>query len=73
MMEQNPLFSDPASDEYSLAAASPCIDAGDPEMPCRPWGGRRLDMGACEYDQGFYWDGEHLILKPIPRTYPPRH
>jgi parallel beta-helix repeat protein len=52
MINEDPMFVDPEYGDYNLQSDSPCIDAGDPDMPCRPWGGWRLDMGAYEYDQG---------------------
>jgi parallel beta-helix repeat protein len=65
-IDVDPLFIDPANDDYHLLADSPCIDTGDPLSPNIPWGGFRRDMGAFEFDQGFYFDGENLILKPFP-------
>lgn len=69
-IDEDPLFVDPENDNYHLLPDSPCIDTGHPELPCRPWGGWCLDMGAYEYDQGFYWDGQNLILKPFPIELP---
>jgi len=66
MIDSVPLFVSPGGDNYQLQSGSPCIDAGDPDIPCKPWGGWRLDMGACEYDMGFYYDGRNLIRKPVP-------
>jgi hypothetical protein len=47
-------------------SGSLCIDGGDPETPNIPWGGYRIDMGALEFDQGFYFDGRNIISKPVP-------
>lgn len=48
-ISQDPLFVDPAADDYRLRSDSPCIAAGDPsdESPSRP----RVDIGAIEYEQ----------------------
>ena len=32
LLDVDPLFADPANGNYSLSAASPCIDAGDPSL-----------------------------------------
>jgi parallel beta-helix repeat protein len=69
-IDADPLFVDPGNGDYDLQADSPCIDTGYPHMPCRPWGGWRIDMGASEYDQDFYWDGQNLIKKPFPVDLP---
>jgi hypothetical protein len=47
----DPLFVDPAHNDYNLQASSPCIDAGDPASPLDP-DGTRADMGALYFDQG---------------------
>ncbi len=41
----DPLLADPEANDYSLDAASPCIDAGDPDSPLDP-DGTVADMGA---------------------------
>ena len=69
-INEDPLFVDPVTYDFGLLSGSPCIDAGDPDFPCIPWGGNRLDMGAFEYDQGFYFDGQNFIVKPIPIEMP---
>jgi len=46
----DPLFVDAAGGDYSLQAASPCIDAGDPASPLDP-NGTRADMGAVYRNQ----------------------
>ncbi len=52
--------------DYSLLEGSPCIDAGNPETPNIPWGGARRDMGALEFDKGWYLDGSgNFVRKPI--------
>ena len=45
----DPLFVDPENGDYRLQAASPCIDAGDPDSPLDP-DGTRADMGAFPFD-----------------------
>jgi hypothetical protein len=65
-IDEDPLFVDPENDDFQLLPGSPCIDAGDPDSPNIRWGGFRRDMGAFEFDQGFYFDGQNLILKPFP-------
>jgi parallel beta-helix repeat protein len=68
-ISEDPLFVDAGNDDFHLLPDSPCIDAGNPETPNIPWGGFRRDMGAYEYDQGFYFDGRNLIRKPVPIEY----
>jgi hypothetical protein len=46
----NPLFTAPASGDYTLQAGSPAIDAGDPASPPDP-DGTTADMGAYPYLQ----------------------
>ena len=66
----DPLFVDSANFDFHLQANSPCIDTGNPDTPNIPWGGFRRDMGAFEFDQGFYQDGSNIILKPFPIEIP---
>ena len=42
----DPLFTDAANGDYTLAAGSPCIDAGDPDAAYDDLDGTRNDMGA---------------------------
>jgi len=46
----DPLFVDPANDDYNLQASSPCIDAGDPTTSNDP-DGTIADIGAFYFDQ----------------------
>jgi len=62
-IDQDPQFTNPAAGDYTLAATSPCVDAGDPgDLDCGPGfldeprrldgllnGSRIVDMGAREF------------------------
>ena len=48
-IDSDPLFLKPDSLDFNLLSDSPCIDAGDPGFDVPLGGGRRIDMGACEY------------------------
>ena len=72
-IHENPLFIDPANDNYGLQADSPCIDSGDPDFDEDgiPWqrdpddrdpDGTRLDMGYLYFDQSIY---REITLTPI--------
>jgi hypothetical protein len=57
----DPMFVDTASGDYHLLAGSPCIDAGDPELPLDP-DGTVADIGAYYFNQ---LDADaHFILHP---------
>jgi hypothetical protein len=71
-ISEDPLFVDPENNDFRLLLESPCIDTGHPNYPNVPWGGLRRDMGAFEFDQGFYFDGQNLIKKPVPIEFPVR-
>ena len=65
-LDLDPMFLNPDIGDFSLLHSSPCIDAGDPSFTNIPWGGARRDMGACEYDKGWYLDNDgRIIHKPI--------
>jgi hypothetical protein len=42
----DPIYSDPAADDYSLQSASPCIDGGNPDPAYDDPDGSRNDIGA---------------------------
>ena len=46
----DPMFADTTSGDYHLAVGSPCIDAGDPELPLDP-DSTISDIGAFYFDQ----------------------
>jgi hypothetical protein len=71
-ISEDPLFVDAENDDFHLLPDSPCIDAGNPATPNIPWGGFRSDMGAFEFDQGFYFNFQNLIRKPVPIEFPIR-
>lgn len=48
-INEDPLFVDPSTGDYHLQAASPCIDAGDPDSIYNDPNGTRNDMGAFYY------------------------
>ncbi len=49
-IDADPLFADPDEGDYRLTEDSPCIDAGDPNLPEDP-DSTRADMGAYYYHQ----------------------
>jgi len=69
----DPLFVNELNNDFSLQSDSPCIDAGNPASPNVPWGGWRRDIGGLEYNHGFYFDGQNIILKPFPIKLPTLH
>ena len=46
----DPLFVDPANDDFHLTEFSPCIDAGDPEFPLDP-DGTYIEIGRYYFEQ----------------------
>jgi predicted outer membrane repeat protein len=68
-INSDPFFVNVKEQDFRLRSVSSCIDAGDLSFPNVPWGGSRRDMGALEYDQGWYLDREgRFIRKPIARN-----
>ena len=55
-IDEDPLFLDSENGDFHLFDTSPCIDAGNPESENVRWGGSRRDMGAFEFDKGWYLD-----------------
>ncbi|MEA3476311.1 MAG: T9SS type A sorting domain-containing protein [Candidatus Cloacimonadota bacterium] len=52
-IDEDPLFVNPFNHDYNLQAASPCIDAGDPDPFYNDPDGTRNDMGAyCFHQSG---------------------
>ena len=49
-IDDNPLFFDSENRDFTLQSISPCIDAGNPNLPFDP-DGTRTDMGAYYYNQ----------------------
>jgi len=48
-IDSDPLFIDPVNGDFHLQVNSPCIDAGDPNLPLDP-DGTRADIGALYYE-----------------------
>ncbi len=56
----DPLFTNILSDDYTLLAFSPMIDAGNPSDPSPPGAGGRTDIGYSEFGAaGFYVDDDY--------------
>ncbi|MFZ5433592.1 MAG: T9SS type A sorting domain-containing protein [Calditrichota bacterium] len=53
----NPLFDDSSANMYALTAGSPCIDAGDPNLPVDPDGSLP--------DQGAFWFSPLTADEPV--------
>jgi len=63
MIDSDPQFVNPGGDDYDLQSGSPCIDTHDPSSNNVPWGGWRRDIGAFEYDQGFFSHRQFIVRK----------
>ena len=50
-INENPLFADPANDDFTLLEESPCIDAGDPDYTPRDEDGTIADLGYSAFYQ----------------------
>ncbi|MBU0520566.1 right-handed parallel beta-helix repeat-containing protein [bacterium] len=59
-IDADPMFVDPANEDYHLMLGSPCIDAGDPNSPLDP-DGTIADMGAYFFDQIGFEPGELTV------------
>jgi len=64
----DPMFADTAAGDYHLLATSPCIDAGDPELPLDP-DSTIADIGAFYFDQ--LEANEPVAVLPITYTLHP--
>jgi predicted outer membrane repeat protein len=62
-IQADPLFVDPENGDYHLTENSPCIDAGDPNLPLDP-DSTLADMGAFYFDQSAVGFDEDLIILP---------
>lgn len=70
----DPLFVDPAGNDFHLLPTSPCIDAGDPASPPDP-DGTIADIGTYYFDQAGWVPGTlTLDLEPVnpPIILPPQ-
>jgi hypothetical protein len=55
-IDEDPLFADPACQDYYLTDDSPCINAGDPDSP-EDADSTRCDIGALPFIHGGYIEG----------------
>jgi hypothetical protein len=62
-IDTDPLFVAPDSGDFHLRATSPCIDAGDPNLPLDP-DSTLADMGAFYFDQSAVGFHEDLVILP---------
>jgi hypothetical protein len=62
-IQEDPMFVDTVVNDYRLMAASPCIDAGDPDPQWNDGDGSRSDMGACPPGQITAVDDD---FQPLP-------
>jgi len=67
-IEEDPLFVDPGSGDFSLQRSSPCVNTGDPDSNVPIGGACVVDMGVFEFDQGFNCrKHREPIPKPLAR------
>ncbi len=80
-IDENPLFEDAETMDYSLKDSSPCIDAGfhdSPQLGLHPYdlagnnrfSGIRADMGAYEYQDPFTYYSLHISVEGEGETSP---
>ncbi len=62
---ENPMFTDTAHGDYSLLPNSPCIDAGDPDLPLDP-DGTIADIGASFFLQDITVAPHALAFGSVP-------
>ncbi|MBN2017725.1 MAG: T9SS type A sorting domain-containing protein [Candidatus Cloacimonetes bacterium] len=58
-IQMDPMFVDPANNDYHLQWGSPCIDAGDPNSP--------LDSDSTIADMGAYYYDQSMGIGPDPQ------
>jgi hypothetical protein len=64
----DPMFEDPAASDFRLQPNSPCIDAGDPNLPYDP-DGTTADIGSFSFDQGLRPPSAFNLISPPWGTY----
>ena len=70
----DPLYTDPATNDYTLLSTSPCIDAGDPDPSFDDPDGTRNDMGVratCQDSSDVDDDGIAICVDNCPTVYNP--
>ena len=72
VLDDDPVFEDPAGDDFRLSEGSPCIDAGDPAAEPDP-DGTALDVGAFHYPQesgiSYLTPQELALLPAVPNPF----
>ncbi|OGC91308.1 MAG: hypothetical protein A2W25_07045 [candidate division Zixibacteria bacterium RBG_16_53_22] len=66
-IQSDPMFVNRFSGDYRLLSNSPCIDAGDPDMPLDP-DSTRADIGAYYFDQSVAIEGDDASPSPFRFT-----